>query len=125
MNRNEIRAALDEMGIRYTGNTVRPPKLRVTKLGDIRIRVSDELNPLCGAIIRNTLTAGEASDGFKSDYSRRRRWWIVTTVEADDGWIVWSSGARFSDQAKAQAEWTATVATMKLDGELVDEAVLV
>lgn len=122
MNRNEIRKALDEMGLRYASNTVRPPKTRVTRLGSVAIRVSHPENPLCGAIIRNTLTAGYASDGFHSDYERRRRWWIVTSIEDDDGHVVWARGTRFSSQNKVEGEWAETVVTMKQDGELIHDA---
>lgn len=120
MDRTELRRAIAESGLRSASNTVRPPRTRVSKLGDVTCRITDPESPLQGAIIRNTLTAGYASDGFKSNYEKRRRWWIVTSLESDDGWICWARGTRFTDQDKVQAEWAETIATMR---ELDDVAV--
>lgn len=121
MNRHDIAKALDEMGARHASNSVRPPKGRTTVLGNVSCRITTEGSPLAGAIMRNTITAGYASDGWKSDYESRRRWWLVLSIEDDDGHIVWASGQRFSNQLQAQAEWNDAVAAMRQDGDIVDE----
>lgn len=110
----EIRQRLTESGMRDGANTVRPPK-SARRIETSRCLIGPGQH-LTGAFLRASLWAGAASDGFKSTYDRRERWWTILTVEDRDGRVQWSLGQRSSSEAKARAEYQASAQSMLEDG---------
>lgn len=100
-DRATVKAGLAASGMPWP-NTVRPPK-RAFRYEETAGVVRQ--GPLAGALLTVAIYEGQASDGYKSDFQRRRRWWLLLTVTASDGTICWRDGQRFTDEAKAWAEY--------------------
>jgi hypothetical protein len=77
----------------YWSNTVRPP--RSARRLDARTFVSE-----CKSV-EVTLHEGHASDGYKSDFRRVVKWWVVISIT--DHATTYRRGRRFSSVAKARA----------------------
>lgn len=112
MNRSEIRSALDAMGIRHASNTVRPYRsARCAASATARLRTG----PLTGVVTRASVWSGAASDGWKSEYQPRPVWWVLVTIEDDDGHIVWGIGSRYASERKAREHYDAQVDALRED----------
>ena len=99
MSRADIRAGVKAFG---WGNSVRPPA-RSSMLGSQRGMIVQ--GDLAGAFLTVAWYEGQASDGYKTNYTALTRWWIVLTVSDEKGYVLWHTGTRFANKAKAQAEF--------------------
>lgn len=111
----EIRVAVKAMG--HRGNSVRPP---VHASLTARTVCEPFQGPMVGARIVLELFAGRASDGYKSDFTARPRWWVLLSVQDSSGHRYWALGRRFSNQVKARAEYDQSALDMDNDGEIVE-----
>lgn len=108
LTRVEVRAAV-KATVGY-GNTVRPPK-SARRLDHQTGMVLD--GDLAGSFLTVTLYEGQASDGYKTNYERRPRWWTVLTIGDELGYAVWSIGTRWANKAKAQADFADSAASIR------------
>lgn len=118
LSRPEIRAALNEMGLRFNGNAVRPHK-SARLLGTTRCQITTTDSPIRGAFLRTSIWSGSASDGYKTGYDTRPVWWVMLYIEDEAGHTMWRQGNRFANRARADREYDDSVATMRQDGEII------
>lgn len=102
LDRHAVRNAVAAAGMAYTSNTVRPPK-SAKQLASTRGLITQ--GELAGAYLTVTLFGGSASDGYKTDYERRPRWWTLLAISDEPGHVVWAIGTRWSRETKARADY--------------------
>lgn len=102
LDRHQVRNAVDAAGMRYTSNTVRPPRSART-LAQTRGLILH--GDLAGAYLTATLSGGSVSDGYHTNYERRPKWWTVLTVTDEPGHIAWGLGTRWSSEDRAWADY--------------------
>lgn len=86
--------------LRWWTNATRAPKAAVV----VEQRELPEAEAI-GKVGTVTLFEGRASDGYKTDYERVKRWWVE--VAYSDGHSTFRRGKRFSREAAARRWYNA------------------